>query len=145
MFASLLAASRASNLRLVGSRMDADMNAGRIPPSGSTSPAPRGVPSVVPGRLIGSEDTNGPPRSGSVSEDRGTTEGSPELSVCAEDGNDDDDDGCMNMDFVPSANRPPSGGEVTPASAGAVSDETSGGRGDFGTAAGGLEGPAFGD
>jgi len=121
MFASLLAASRASNLRLVGcTRTDADI--GRIPPSGSTSPAPRGVPSVVPGRWIGSEDINGLPRSGSVLEDRGTAVGNPELWACG-DGNDDDDDGCMNMDFVPSANRPPSGGSVPRASAGAVTGE----------------------
>ena len=80
MFASLLAASRASNLRLVGcTRTDADIYAGRIPPSGSTSPALREVPSVVPGRWIGSEDINGLPRSGSMLGDCGTAEGGTEL------------------------------------------------------------------
>lgn len=80
MFASLLAASRASNLRLVGcTRTDADICEGRIPPSGSTSPPRGGIPSVVPGRWIGSEDINGLPRSGSVLDDRGTAVGNPEL------------------------------------------------------------------
>lgn len=118
MFASLLAASRASNFRLIGcTRTEADIYAGRIPPSGSTSAAPREVPSVVSGRWTGSEDITGPPRSGSILEDRGT--------VWAEgDGNDDDDDGCMNIDLVPSANRPPSGGSLLRASAGAVAGET---------------------
>jgi len=126
MFASLLAASRASNFRLVGcTRTDADIYAGRIPPSGSTSPAPREVPSVVPGRWIGSEDINGPPRSGSVLEDRGTAVEDPEPRTWGDDdGNDDDDDGCMNMDFVPSANRPPSGGSLPRASPGIVPEET---------------------
>lgn len=118
MFASLLAASRASNFRLVGwTRTEADIYAGRIPPSGSTSPAPREVPSVVPGRWTGSEDITGPPRSGSVLEDRG-------IAWAEGDGNDDDDDGCANIDFVPSANRPPSGGSLPRASAGAVPGDT---------------------
>jgi len=80
MFASLLAASRASNFRLIGcTRTDADICAGRIPPSGSTSLAPREVPSVVPGRWMGSKDANGPPSSGSVLEGRGTVVEDPEL------------------------------------------------------------------
>ena len=119
MFASLLAASRASNFRRIGcTRTDADICAGRIPPSGSTSPAPRDVPSAVPGRWIGSEDINGPPRSGSVLEDRGTAVENPEPGIWAE------DDGFMNIDFVPSANRPPSGGSLLRASAGTVLGET---------------------
>ena len=106
MFASLLAASRASNLGLVGcTRTDADIYAGRIPPSGSTSLALLGVPSVVPGRWIGSDDINGPPRSGSVWGGRRTDEGDPALSAFTEDGS-------INMDFVPSTNRPPRGGSA---------------------------------
>jgi hypothetical protein len=106
MFASLLAASRASNLGLVGcTRTDADMYAGRIPPSGSTSAVLRGIPSTVPRRWTGSDDINGPPRSGSVLEGRGTEGGDPALSACAE-------DDCTIMDFVPSTNRPPRGGSV---------------------------------
>jgi len=125
MFASLLAASRASSLRLVGCTcMDADIKAGRMPPSGSTSLAPRDVPSDVPGRWMGSEDANGPPKSGSVLSGRDKTVGDPALPACAEDGNDDDDDGCMNMDFVPSTtSRPPRGGSVLRTWAGAAPGE----------------------
>jgi len=94
MFASLLAASRASNLRLVGcTRTDADIKAGRIPPRGSTSFAPRDTPSIEPGRWIESVDLNGPPRRGSMLAGRDTTVGELALPACADDASDDDDDG----------------------------------------------------
>lgn len=124
MFASLLAASRASNFRLVGcTRTDADIKEGRIPPSGSTSLVPRAVPSVVKGRWTGSEDINGPPESGSVLAGGGTPVGVLENSACEGDGNDDDDVECMNIDFVPSTNRPPRGGSVLRAWADTISGE----------------------
>lgn len=123
MFASLLAASRASNFRLVGcTRRDADIKEGRIPPSGSTSLVPRPVPSVVEGRRKGSEDTNGPPESGSVLGGRGNPVGVLGASACEGDENDGDDDGCMNIDFVPSMKRPPRGGSVLRAWADAISE-----------------------
>ena len=124
MFASLLAASRASNFRLVGcTRTDADIWEGRIPPSGSTSLVPRMVPSVEKGRWTGSEDINGPPESGSMLAGRGIPVGALGTSASEGDGNDDDDDGCINIDLVPSMNRPPRGGSVLRAWAGAISGE----------------------
>jgi len=93
-----------------------------MPPSGSTSLVLRIVPSVVPGRWIGSEDINGPPVRGSMLGGRGVTvDLGP--SACKGDGNDDDDVGCMNIDFVPSVNRPPRGGSVLRAWGGAVSGD----------------------
>jgi len=124
MFASLLAASRASNFRLVGcTRTDADIKEGRIPPSGSTSLVPRTAPSVELGRWTGPEDINGPPESGSVLGGRGTPVGVLGTSACEWEGNDGDDVGCMNIDFVPSTNRPPRGGSVLRAWADAISGE----------------------
>lgn len=122
MFASLLAASRASSRGRVGcTRTDALMNDGRAVPSGSN-------PSSRPGPAFSLTGVDGPALSGSAAYDADFAsgcrcgEGEPPVAECRGDWKPEagvgmpaegvrGDGVCLtNIDFVPSTKRPPSGG-----------------------------------
>ena len=127
MFASLLAASLASNLGLVGcTRTEADMKVGFVMPSGSKSlPGEVGIrpfAEAVGEKLAVAELASG---CGAAEEDEdaetgvwrgesgcGAREKEGESGDRAAGARGDDVD-LTNMDFVPSTNRPPRGGLST--------------------------------
>jgi hypothetical protein len=129
MFASLLAASRASSLGRAGALTVADIGTGRTCPSGS-SPFSRGLalpspfPFMLPCNGEWSGDVTvrerGPPAPACrglltvwVCLSRGVADAGvsgEETADCEDGGGREDEGGLINMDLVPSTNRPPRGG-----------------------------------
>lgn len=131
MFASLLAASLASNLGLVGCTLtDADMKFGRTPPRGSTSEAlfasgladgPTCAADV--GLLRGSSPAAGPVSGGAGT--RGVL-GVIGDAIAGDAGAAPRGLGEMNIDLVPSTKRPPRGGPLLAGIVGCVIDRVGG-------------------